>query len=321
MVKYKNNELEESLQNASARAKAELKNYIYDLISLVIVVAIVMASLDALGFLDFENGFWNEFSNFLVTWLPYFMAAVLLNNTLYQKGVFVGKNTIKYISVAKSYSVVINKLNGKQIEGLDEFCDKYNDDTLESIQTQILKREGISYERFSEDSEIIKDDTKVIRKSLLTCTDAELAEQGLTERQINAVNKARDVEIKGISSNILLSSIDVKDRTNLGPTEKQMARRETIVSTLKFMVSTLCMSFIVIKDIRAWGWSSLIIVLFKVAYVFAKCYMSYFKGYNNVTVDLVSHISRKTDILKMYLKYEPELEPEEIEENEVNINT
>lgn len=306
MVRWKNNELEESLQNASARAKAELKNYVYDLIALVIVMAIVMASLDALGFLNFEGNFWGEMSNFLITWLPYFMAAVLLNTNLYQKGVFVGKNTAKYINIAQSYSTVVNNLTGKEIEGLDTFCDKYNDDTLQSIQTQILKKEGISYERYYKDTEIVKDDKVSIRKSLLTCTDSELIEQGLTERQIAAVNKARDVEIKGISSNILLSSIDVKDRTNLGPTEKQMARRETIVSTLKFMVSTLCMSFIVIKDIRTWGWSSLIIVIFKVAYVFAKCYMSYFKGYNNVTVDLVSHISRKTDILKMYLKYIPE---------------
>lgn len=305
MAKYKNNEIEDAVQRAKIDVTSQLKSYIYDLIAIVILMAIVMASLNALGFMDLSKGnFWSQFTDFLVDWVPYFMAALLLNTNLYQKGVFVGKRTDKYKSIATSYSTVVNNLNGKQIEGLDAFCDKYNDDTLRSIQEQILKREGISYERFTQGDND--------NKALLICTDDELLKLGYTERQVKAINKARDVEIKGLSSNLLLSSINVKDRTNLGPTEHQMAVKETVSSTVKFLFSTLCMSFIVINDIRTWGWSSLIIVVFKVAYVFAKSYMSYFKGYNNVTVDLVSHISRKTDILKMYLNYEPETEkPEE----------
>ena len=34
--------------------------------------------------------------------------------------------------------------------------------------------------------------------------------------------------------------------------------------------------------------------------------MSYFQGYNDITVSLTNHIARKIDILKMYLKYEPD---------------
>jgi hypothetical protein len=65
------------------------------------------------------------------------------------------------------------------------------------------------------------------------------------------------------------------------------------------------MSLIVIKDITTWGWASLIAVLFKVIYMFARSFMSYFSGYDDITVSVANHIARKTDILKMYLNYTP----------------
>ena len=33
--------------------------------------------------------------------------------------------------------------------------------------------------------------------------------------------------------------------------------------------------------------------------------MSYFNGYDDMTVSVANHITRKTDILKMYLDYVP----------------
>ena len=315
---FQDNKIENTLQDAKSRTTAEIKNYIYDLIALVIVAAIVMASLNALGFIDLSSeDVRQQLLDFFIEWIPYFMAAVLLNSDLYQKGVFIGKRTKKYIDTAMAYSNIVNNLSGEQIDGLDDFCIKYNDKALRDIQTQILKKEGLSYERFINETIAKVDDKEVVRKALINCTKEELFEQGLNEAQVKIVVKAKKVNIKGLTSNLLLSSINVKDRTDIGPDEQTLATRANIVSTLKFLISTFCMSLIVVKDISTWGWASLIIVIFKVAYIVAKSYMSYFKGYNNITVDIVSHIGRKTDILKMYIKYEPE----KVVENNDNIVT
>lgn len=315
---FQDNKIENTLQDAKSRTTSEIKNYIYDLIALVIVAAIVMASLNALGFIDLSSeDVRQQLLDFFIEWLPYFMAAVLLNSDLYQKGVFIGKRTKKYIDTAMAYSNIVNNLTGEQIDGLDDFCISYNDKALKDIQTQILKKEGLSYERFISETTVKVNDKEIVRKALINCTKEELFEQDLNKAQVKVVLKAKNVNIKGLTSNLLLSSINVKDRTDIGPDEQTLATRSNIVSAIRFFVSTFCMSLIVVKDISTWGWASLIIVIFKVAYIVAKSYMSYFKGYNNITVDIVSHIGRKTDILKMYIRYEPE----KVVENNDNIVT
>ena len=73
----------------------------------------------------------------------------------------------------------------------------------------------------------------------------------------------------------------------------------------KYIVATLIMSLIAVKDIAQWGWAGIVIVIFKVTYLAGASYMSYFKGYDDATISLVAHFTRKTDILKQYLNYIP----------------
>ena len=297
------NNIADTVQTTQKQVKDGLKQYIYDIVALIIIAAIVTSSLNALGFVDLsDENVRQQVLDILIEFVPYFMAAILLNINMYQKGVFVGKNTELYKGTALYYSKVIEKLSGKQIEGLDNFCKEYNEKALKDIQEQILKKEGLSYERFVNEYTI---DNKTY-KAYISCTEEELKNDGLNDNQIKVIVKAKNTNIKGISSNLLLSSINVADRTDIGSDEKTLAKVANISSTIRLAFSTLCMSLIAIKNIQDWGWSVLILVIFKVAYVAAKSYMSYFKGYNNITVDLRNHISRKTDILKMYLNYVPE---------------
>ena len=234
------------------------------------------------------------------------MATILLNNTLYKKGVFVGKSTSTYSNNAEVYSDLVNSLTGEQITGLYAFCDEYNEKALKTIQTNILKKEGLTYKDFENGSSISND------KPLKILTDEQLAEIGLNKQQIKAVKSAKNVNIKGLTVTSLLSSMNIKDPTNLGKNEKELAKKRSVTAAIGYVVSTLLMSMLAIKNIADWGWSGLILVLFKVLYTFARSYMSYFQGYNDMTIDLTNHIARKIDILKMYLKYVPEKEETEI---------
>lgn len=311
------NNVEEMVKNASTKFSSDIRKSIYDWICAIIIIAVIAASLDVIGLVDFSEGnFWEQITNFVIQWVPYFMATILLNNTLYKKGSFVGKQTKIYKDIANSYSTLVNSLSGKQLKDMYPFCDEYNANSLKSIQLNILKREGIDYDDF-ENKHFVND--KEI-PALKVCTEEQLIEYGYNEAQIKAIFTAKNTHIKGLSVNLLLSNMDVKDQTDLGKNEKELIKRHNRQSILTYIFSTALMSLLAIKDISEWGWSGLILVLFKVLYTFARSYMSYFQGYNDITIDLTNHIARKTDIIKMYLNYIPEEVIEDNVENKVEIS-
>lgn len=308
-----NHRLEETVKNTSSKISSDIKQSIYDWICAIIIIAVVAASLDMIGIIDLtgENA-WQQIADFVIQWIPYFMATILLNNTLYKKGVFVGKRTTIYNDNAKVYSELVNSLTGEQIKGMYKFCEEYNENALKTIQTNILKKEGLTYEDFEKGSE------KSFNKPLKILTEEQLIKIGLTKLQIKAIKEAKNTKIKGLTVNSLLSSMNIKDPTNLGRNETELAKKRTITSIISYIASTALMSLLAIKNIADWGWSGLILVLFKVLYTFARSYTSYFQGYNDMTVDLTNHIARKTDIIKMYLEYVPESKEESVTETVEN---
>ena len=290
--------IEDSVQYGRSQTIKELKKSAFDFIAVIIVAALVLASLDVFNLIDLNT---MNVGDFVVSWVPYFLATILLTLDLYKKGVFVGKSTDKFQAIAKSYSDLANSLSGKQIRDLSTFCEKYNEDALVNLRTSMLKEEGISYCDFNTTFTI---DDKTYAP-LKTWTKEKLTNAKYTKAQIKAIKLAKKAKVKGINVNILLSSINISDPTNIGRGETELEKRILVLSVIKYLVSTMLMSLIVIKDITTWGWASLIGVSFKVIYMFARSFMSYFDGYDDITVSVANHVARKTDILKMYLDYVP----------------
>lgn len=290
--------IEDTIQDGKSQTIKELKKSAFDFIAVIIVAALVLASLDIFNLIDLNTMF---IGDFVVSWIPYFLATILLTTDLYKKGVFVGKSTDKFQTIAKSYSDLVNSLSGKQIRDLGPFCEKYNEDALVNLRTSILKEEGISYDDFNA-TFTVNDETYA---PLKTWTKEELKNAKYTKGQIRAIKLAKKAKVKGINVNVLLSSINVSDPTNIGRGETELEKRVLISSAIRYLVSTFLMSLIIIKDITTWGWASLIGVSFKVIYTFARSFICYFNGYDVITVSVANHVTRKTDILKMYLDYVP----------------
>lgn len=287
-------QLSDTLQDGKLKLKAELKKSIFDVVALAIIAALMLASLDAFDLVDLSS--FDTFA-FIVGWLPYFLASMLLSSDLYKKGVFVGKRTDKFESVANSYNELVSSLTGQQIRDLTPFCKQYNEEALVNLRTSILKEGGIDYSLFEEKLKVL--------------TKEQLLREGYNKEQIKAIKFAKKARVKGINVNILMSSMDLADPTNIGKGEQELEKQNFTFSIIKYLASTILMSFIVTKDISAWGWSSLIGTSFKVMYVFAKSFMSYFAGYDNMTISVLNHIARKTDILKTYVDYIPQSAVEE----------
>lgn len=291
--------IEDTVQHGRSQTVKEIKKSAFDFIAIAIVAALVLASLDVFNFVDITT---INILDFVIGFVPYFLATILLTLDLYKKGVFVGKSTEKFKTIARSYSDLVNSLSGKQIKGLGPFCEKYNEDAIISLRTAILKEEGIHYDDFN-DTFTLNNKTY---PPLKTWTRKELLNSKYTKSQIKAIRFAKKAKVKGISVNIILSSINVSDPTNIGKGESELEKVALVSSIIKYLLSAMLMSLIAIKDISTWGWKSLIMVLFKVIYMFAKSFMSYFNGYDDVTISVANHITRKTDILKMYLEYVPQ---------------
>lgn len=290
--------LEDKIQSSKLGVTKEIKRSIFDIVAVLVVAALALASLDVFDLADITS---ISIADFFISWIPYFLASMLLTLDLYKKGVYIGKATDKFEITISSYGEIVNNLSGKQIRELQPFCEHYNKAALISLRTSILKEEGISYEEF--DEEFVKND--VTYDALKTWTRRELKEGKYNFAQRRAIFKAKRAKVKGISVNLLLSNINANDPTNIGNGEAALQNRKLTASIVRYLVSTAVMSLIIVKDISQWGWAALIGTSFKVLYTFASSYMSYFRGYDDVTIALTNHIARKTDILKMFLNYKP----------------
>lgn len=300
-----NKTVEEKVKEGVVNTTTTIKRHIFDLMSAIIIIALVVASLDAFGLREINK---NTLGTLTAEWLPFLFASYLLDCNLREKGKFVGKETVNYRKAMMEYSKTASSLTGHQVQELSKYCSIVNERVLMEKQTAILKKEGLTYEQFSEEQTI----EGIVIKPLKTMSRLELAKHligdehlwtAYTNSKIKAVIRAKNCKIRGHKVNLLLGSHNVEDETDLGPTELELERKRKTTSLLSYVGSTAAMTVIGINDIFTWGWAGIIIVIFKTAYSFVKSYRSYFGGYNDVVIVLTNHIVRKNDVLKMYLSW------------------
>ena len=289
----KEHQLEQLAQDASNGLKKSFKNRIFDIIGVGLLIAMLALNL---GVLELRDVTLSGVIVILLECIPFFLVAVLLSVNYYSKGVISGKSTDAYIDTVETYSDKIEKFTGKHIEVLPEFCDEYNDNALQKLQETILKRASITYDRFN--NETYDEDDKVLLPLKVLSKD-ELSKLYSDER-VEIILKAKKVHIKGLTVNMLLGNLNSPDTTDLGRTEKEMTQDRTKQYSITYLFTTLLMSIIGIRDILLWGWSGLLLVAFKLIYILCTSLMNHFKGYDDITVHLVNHIARKTDVLKQF---------------------
>lgn len=285
--------VEQTYTDGSQRLNEGIKRYIFDIIAAVILLAIIAATLHIFDVYDLSNG--DDVKSFFVDWVPYFLASVLLNGDMYEKGIFVGKAVKDYLEARKAYSEAVQKIDGHKLSKVTEFCIEYNEESLINVRKAILKEQGLSYEQFDVQY-IAKDETL---PGLKVWTNEQL-EKYLTPEQVSVVKRAKNAKVKGINTNLLLGNEDVSDPTNIGMTEKEMTTRHNIKTTLIYLVITGLMSVVFVKDITEWKWGGIFEVIFKLTFVFARALMSYLKGYKDTVIHHTNHLIRKKDILDIF---------------------
>ena len=296
----------DKLIEGKEKTNSFIKNRAFDFIAIGIVIAMTVLSL---GVVELRTITLKEFLNIVLECVPFYMAATMLSINYYNKGSFVGKKSEKFTDSIKYYSNKVINLTGEHLKYLPDFCNEYNDNALKSKRERLLQTVALTWEQFD-----IGDNAtpplKILNKTkLLTMYDKHI---------VKVIEQCKRAKVKGIHPNILLSNFTNVDVTDLGNTEKQLSRKRFSGYALTYLVSIFTMSLIAVKDILQWGWMGAALTLFKVFYVATGAYMKYFNGYEDVTVGVVNHINRKTDVLKEFDYWYNNLVKncEELKENE-----
>lgn len=276
------------------------KSKVFDVLGILLIVAMMALILGVFTKRDLD---WETLQNILLEVIPFYFAALLLSTIYYKKGCHNGKLTNAYLTSVAAFSELVSQMTGSLLEYLSDFCDVYNEKALRKRQKEILKSQNITLERFLNDE--LNEDGSIKRQALCRTPFTKLYKTyGLNFAL--TVFKAIHVKIKQISTNKLLGNLNAQDDTDIGANESQMTRKRTASYALTTVLTIFFLTFITVKNILEWGWISLIFMSFKIIFVAVNSYMKYFHGYDDVTIRLVNHYNRKSDILKQCIySYNP----------------
>lgn len=282
--------LEQTVQDTTTGVTNTIKRSIYDVVAAVIVVAIVVTTLGIFGFTP-----WSSIWDLLVEFGTFFFASLVLAFNRYEKGNYVGKSTVKFNNAIKAYSDEVDHITGGELPAMYEFCDEFNEQALKDCQTRLLKKQGLQqeylYANFTYNGKQYAPLCSMTKKEI---------RNNFNKNQAKAIFAALSATVKGISPETLMTELEVNDRTDTGATENKLKEHNAVKTTFVYVLAAIVFSLIGLNDITKWNWAGLLIVIFKTCYAFAKSYTSYFRGYDDITIRLLNHVLRKTDILKQY---------------------
>ena len=265
-----------------------VKNRAFDIIALGIVIAMTALSL---GVVEMRNITLKGMLDVVLECVPFYLAATMLSVNYYTKGTFVAKTKETFLNAVKYYSEQVAGLTGKHITHLSEFCIQYNDTAIKALKEQLLHSVAITWEVYDKGTETSKPLKVLSKEELETKYGKEIAK---------VICKCKKLKVKGIHPNILLGNLNNSDYTDLGLNEKQLSKRRTAGFAGTYLISIFTITLIGVKDVLEWGWMGAFLTLFKVLYIACGAYMKFFNGYEDITVIIVNHIYRKTDIIKEF---------------------
>lgn len=269
--------------------KSALSSWMYYLFALAVIVVMVFIQLGVFEFKQETN-----FFDILVDTVPIFIASMLLSNIFYQNGVAKGKKTQNYFLAISEFSSLAN-LPGEKLDKLPQFCDEYNALAIKRKQETLLAMAVIPFDKFDNEYE----DGEIKHVPIKVMADKSIIEEFGKERG-KWIIKAKKVKLKGVNVVSLTSEQKVSDITDTGYGEGEYAKMFTTSKVLSYAISFVLFSFITAKDIMAWGWAGLGLLLFKITYTLGCSILGQSRGYRDITVNVVAHYNRKTDILKQF---------------------
>lgn len=215
-----------------------------------------------------------------------FIFGFLLVSLLGEQGILKARRSRKYELTISAYGKII-ELNTPFADKLDIFCDIENAKELKKKQTEILAKEGLSYNRFT-NGEYDGGINPTSRKEL-------------DEKQLQAIDDARKVDLFKLTRDLLVSEHSNNETfKNLESGLGKYRKKELQKNALSKIFTSILFSYYTIKlfetlDYGAIIWYGLQVVIFLLFGV-----LQYAKNYEQVIEVERSRFIRKTDLLYVF---------------------
>lgn len=238
-----------------------------------------------------------QWHDIIVDAVPLFFASILLDRIFYYNGVSRAKKTKNYFGAVQEFSTLAN-LTGEETDTLPDFCREFNARALRNKRKTILSYAVVSVEHFEAEYKIGEDE-KAVHPPLQIMSNKDIEKEFGKERA-KWIIKAKNAKIKGLTASSLTSEQTTMDDTDTGLGEKDFANIQTVKKIVGYALSFLLFACITVKDVATWGWAGVGILLFKIVFTVGCSILSQARGYQDITVSVVAHYNRKSDILKQF---------------------
>lgn len=279
--------------------KSAISTWIYYIFAGAVVVVMIFLQLG--GIKLNQDIQWHDI---VIDAVPLFFASILLDRIFYYNGVSKGKKTKNFYNSISEFSSLAN-LTGEEIDVLPDFCREFNAKALRNKRKTLLSYAVVSIEHFEAEYE-----TKSGTHLPLQVTPNRVIRKEFGWERSRWIRKAKRAKVKGLTSCRLTSEQTTMDDTNTGFGERGYAAIQTLKKVIGYALSFLLFALITVKDISTWGWAGVGILLFKIVFTIGSSILSQARGYQDITVSVVAHYNRKSDILKQFKAwYKKSLQP------------
>ncbi len=268
--------------------KQNVKVKVPNAINIVMIMCIIIAALLFLGEITLTFGSLINVS--LMVAIIYLIASIAYR-TNYQKGMYAAAREEEYIKTKEAYEGVKNEIYTLGIAPiLSDYCIKYTERDLKAYRTSILADACVRYEQYE--------------KEYMNKSYQELVEAGVSKAAAKCISRANKAEGIKLNTNMLLSA-DSSARKHRGLGMSTSTKRKVDFTTNMFFrfVTTLLSGTVVVDVVINPSWQALAQWLIRMIAVFWAAVSGYNAGVKNISETTVSYLSRKTEILKIFIAW------------------
>ena len=275
---------EDEILTEKKSVRAKLPNAL----NMVMIFCIIIAGVLFMG--EIELTFGSILNVSLLVAIIYLIASIAYRNN-YQNGMYAAMKDDEYCKAKERYEKAKHDIYSLGIASkLGDYCVRYIEQDLKKYRASILADACIPYDKYESD--------------YIGKTYKELMEKGLskkTARCIVRANKASGIKIN--TGTLLTSDSNFHRHRGLGMSTLTRRNVDFATNMVSRLFTTLLSGTVVIDVIINPSWQSLAQWALRMVAIFWAAVSGYDAGVKNISETTLSYISRKTEILKIFISW------------------
>ena len=257
-----------------------------NVMNLVMIFCIIVAGLLFVG--EIKLTFDSVLNVSLMIAIIFLIASIAYQNN-YQNGMYAAMKDSEYVKAKENYEKAKSEIYSLGFAPkLSDYCVRYIENELKKHRSAILSSMCVSYEEYQQD--------------YLGKTYSELLSMGVPKNKAQCINRAnKAVGIRLNESLLLEPGANSSVTRGLGLSSVEQRNADFAMNIAFRVLTTLLSGTVVIDVIINPSWQALAQWVLRMMAVFWAAVTGYNAGYKNISETTISYLSRKTEILKIFI--------------------